>query len=284
MKQGHLFRHLSLAGCLMALGWIAIPRDGPPAPRETPLSCPRRARPQALKPHDFGEKFRRLAGEKDSIRRDAGLREISAFWIAAHPAEALDFASRLPPGEVKDSFLRQLLLSWAEHDAAAALAWTDRLDEGRERRHARSVIAFALAENDPLGALELALLHGADEDGSGGLLENLAMQWAARDPGATLAWVRDQPGGKWHDCLMARVAFILSKSDPHAAACHVAEEMEPGPVQTEAILSVLHQWVLVDPPGAAGWIEGFPSGNLRERALGELAGRLTTVDETGKAD
>jgi hypothetical protein len=66
------------------------------------------------------------------------------------------------------------------------------------------------------------------------------------------------PPAKWNDRLMARVAFVLAKSDPFNAACHVAEEMEPGPMQNEAIISVLHQWTLSDFTAASDGRNTFP--------------------------
>ena len=184
----------------------------------------------------------------------------------------MGFAFGLPPGEVRDIFLRQLCVGWARKDPEEALAWSDRLDDVADRRRICETICIAVAESDPRLALGLALRHGSDGEGGDGLLENLSAQWADREPAAALDWVKAQPGGEWHDRLMARVTFVLSKSDPYSAACRVVEEMEPGPAQTEAILSVLHRWIAVDPRAAADWVGDFPPGSLRERALGELAG------------
>jgi len=254
---------------------MVILRSEAPA---TGSSGPASTRPERQRPgraQDISTAFSGIAGETDCVRRDARLLALAGRWIDASPEDALDFAFGLPPGEVRDTFLRQLCVGWARKDAEEALAWSDRLDHAADRRRVRETICNAVAESDPRLAVGLALRHGSDGDGSDGLLENLSMQWANHEPTAALDWVRAQPGGEWHDRLMARVAFILSKSDPHAAACRVAEEMEPGPAQTEAIISVLHQWASLDPTAASEWVEGFPAGQLRERALGELAGCLS---------
>jgi hypothetical protein len=247
-------------------------RSEAPMPR---ISGPAATRPERQRPgraQDISTAFSGIVGETDCVRRDARLLALAGRWIDASPEDALGFAFGLPPGEVRDTFLRQLCVGWARKDAEEALAWSDRLDHAADRRRVRETICHAVAESDPRLALGLALRHGTDGDGSDGLLENLSMQWADREPAAALDWVRTQPGGEWHDRLMARVAFVLSKSDPYSAACRVAEEMEPGPAQTEAILSVLHRWTAVDPRAAADWVRDFPPGSLRDRALGELAG------------
>ena len=84
---------------------------------------------------------------------------------------------------------------------------------------------------------------------------------------------------KLYECMpvgerawLARVAFIGSQSDPVDAARIVAEEMTPGQRQTEAAISVLHQWALRDLDGAATWAFAFPEGALRQRAMDEIKG------------
>jgi hypothetical protein len=270
----HVFCKVGLATvAIVAVTWFTHGfKSETIEPRKMPTTSVRRASPSASAAGDFISRFHAAASENDCIRRDAGLRAIAGRWIGANPEEALDFVRRLPGGATKDTFLRQLLVAWTERDAAAAMAWADRLPATAERRAAFTTVSTALATSDPRSALELAIRHGADEDETGGLLENLAMQWAERETSAALEWVGTQPNGEWRDRLIGRVAFILSKSDPCRAACHVAERMEPGPMQDEAAISVLHQWAMIDSESAARWVEGFTAGTLRERALGELAG------------
>jgi hypothetical protein len=237
-----------------------------------------RASPHVSPAGDLLTGFHAIASDTDCVRRDAGLAEIAVRWVGRNACEALDFARQLPAGELRDTFLRQLLVAWAGKDVEAALSWSDQLENESEHKHARSVVCIAFSEisGNCDHALELAIQHGADEGGDG-LLENLAMQWAARETKAALEWVRQQPAGEWRDRLMARVAFVLAKSDPFNAACHVAEEMEPGPMQNEAIISVLHQWAMSDFTAASDWAGTLPTGVLRERAMNELTGLRSSV-------
>lgn len=128
-----------------------------------------------------------------------------------------------------------------------------------------------LAERDPRAAVTLAINTCAYET-QPGLLENLVAQWAAHDIQASHEWVLQQQPGEWRDGLMERVAFIGSQSNPVAAARIVTEEMTPGQIQTEAAISVLHQWALRDLNAAAAWASTFPEGPLRQRAMGEIEG------------
>jgi hypothetical protein len=128
-----------------------------------------------------------------------------------------------------------------------------------------------LAERDPRAALELAI-DTLPNDAHPGLFENLAGQWAVRDFQAAHEWALQQEPGEWRDGLMAHIAFAGAQSDPAAAARMVVEEMAPGQQQTEAAISVLHQWGLRDPGAAAAWAATFPPGDLRARAQAEIEG------------
>lgn len=189
---------------------------------------------------------------------------------AADPSRALARAFTLEIGSERDSRILNLLSAWAARDAEAALSWVSELENPAARRSARSTVCLALAEKDPRHAVALALAHGADEDDDGGLLECLAMQWCEKDSEAVLNWASEQPSGEWRDRLLGRVSFVLSKSDP-AAAARLVSGLEPGSVQVEAAMAVLHQWALQDSSAALRWAEAFSEPTLRERALAEIS-------------
>jgi hypothetical protein len=129
---------------------------------------------------------------------------------------------------------------------------------------------MALAEKDPRGAVVLALAHGADEDDDGGLLECLTMQWCEKETEDAVDWAYEQPPGEWRERLLSRASFVLSKSDP-AAAAQLVSGLEPGTVQDEAAMAVVHQWALQDSSAALRWAEAFPESTLRDRALAEIS-------------
>jgi hypothetical protein len=177
---------------------------------------------------------------------------------------------------------RRALEGWTQQDSAAALAWAARIADAAQRQQAREIICLTLAQSDPRRAVQVSIDTGLC-DTDAGLLENLTAQWASNDFSAAHDWVRQQDAGGWRDDLVARVAFAGSQSDPASAARLVVAEMAPGPKQNEAAISVLHQWALRDLDAAATWAETFPEGELRTRALGEIAGirlsRQTSVEQ-----
>lgn len=187
----------------------------------------------------------------------------------ADPARALAHAFTLGDRSERESRIRDLLSSWAARDADAALSWVSTLEDPAARRSARSTVCFAVAEKEPRQAVTLALVHGADED-DGGLLECLTMQWFEKESQTVLDWAREQPPGEWRDRLLSRASFVLSKSDPTAAA-QLVSGLEPGKLQNEAAMAVLHQWALKDSSAALRWAEAFSEPTLRERALAEIS-------------
>jgi hypothetical protein len=182
---------------------------------------------------------------------------------ATDPARALAAALTLGDRSERESRVRDLLSAWAIQDAEEALRWVSSLEDPAARRSARSTVCSALAEKDPRQAVTLALAHGADEDDGGGLLECLTMRWCEREREAVLDWAREQPPGEWRERLLGRVSFVLSKSDPVSG-------LEPGTVQDEAAMAVLHQWALQDSAAALQWAEGFAETSLRDRAIEEI--------------
>jgi hypothetical protein len=189
---------------------------------------------------------------------------------AADPTAALARAFALEKGNDRDALVRELLAGWASRDAGAALNWVSSLEDPAARRSARSTVCLALAEEDPRHAVGLALAHGADADDDRGLLECLTMQWCEKDSEAVLDWALTQPQGEWRNRLVARASFVVSKLDPVRAA-HLVSGLEPGILQDEAAMAVLHQWALKDSSAAFEWAEAFAEPALRERALAEIS-------------
>ena len=217
-----------------------------------------------------------LGGARTVLDRPAGAPEVKSRERpngpagAADPAESLARAFALGKSSERDVLVRELLSAWASRDAEAALDWVSSLEDAAARRTARATVCLSLAEEDPRHAVTLALAHGADEDDDSGLLECLTMQWCEKESGAALDWALTQPRGEWQDRLVARASFVLSKSDPVRAGSLVSG-LEPGVLQEEAAMAVLHQWALQDPSAALEWAEGFPEPALRERALAEIS-------------
>ncbi|MCW1913607.1 hypothetical protein OJ996_08475 [Luteolibacter sp. GHJ8] len=150
---------------------------------------------------------------------------------------------------------------------ATALEWPER--NGGERDQALAEVCFGIAARDPQGAIERARSVGLDRQ-SGALEERLVQQWAAADAASALAWLLKEPADESRDKLMLRVTYVLSQTDPVAAAKLALEKMPPGPAQDEAVMIVVGLWARRDLPAARTWVEEFPDSPLQARAAGEL--------------
>lgn len=165
-----------------------------------------------------------------------------------------------PVGELRD---------WVARDPYAAAEWAAQQPAGESRDAVLVAVCYEIANVNPAEAVALAEKHALTNHAT---LANLAGQWAQQDLRAAHTWVLAKPAGEQRNELAARVGFVWSASEPSAAAEFVIREIPPGSTQTEAALSILHQWALRNFDAAAAWVELFPDGEIRDRAINELAG------------
>ena len=137
------------------------------------------------------------------------------------------------------------------------------VDDGRK--------LFKLAETNPAAALALAAQIDPSKR-AGDLMEDLTQQWAGADPLAAAAWAKLNTSGEEQARLLQRVGFVLSQSSPVDAAEFVQAQIPSGPVQDEALMTVVNQWGNKDLAAAAAWVKTFPEGPLQQRAVIELEG------------
>ena len=190
--------------------------------------------------------------------------------IALDPMAAAKLVENTTDQQGREELLRQVIQTWTTNDATAAFTWTGQLADTDEQQRALIYATKQMAELDPAAAAATAARYLAD--GQDAVMGDIALTWAGKDLAGALSWAASQPVGKQRDEIMARVAFMESRTAPEAAANLVIDEIPSGPAQEEAAISVLHQWAIQDFASAKAWAERFPSGPLRERALAELSG------------
>jgi len=159
---------------------------------------------------------------------------------------------------------------WAKRDPRAAWDWVLKQPDDDHRVEMLEEFCHQIAQDgDPARAVVLAdKLHLT----SHGTLANLEQQWAQKDLPAAREWAVAKPASDLKNELLERVAYVWSASQPAAAAGFVVQQIPPGSAQTEAAICVLHQWAMRNIDDAAAWVELFPEGEIRERAVNELAG------------
>jgi hypothetical protein len=160
---------------------------------------------------------------------------------------------------------------FAAKDPESALAAAIKLPEGNERNQALAAVCFGLAQSNPADAVKMAKSLHLDEQ-PGAIMENLVQQWAGTDLPSALDWANSQPAGEQRDGLTTRIAYVMSQNDPNDAAQLVINQIPSGPIQDDAVISVLNQWGNQDMIAAAVWVKSFPESQLQQRAISELEG------------
>lgn len=235
---------------------------------------------KAVSSGTFVRKSQRIAGNRRTAQDPALLAAVLASGNARDKKHSLEIllpelidrdihaaarmAEALEPWASREEALFQVARGWAATDPPAAAGWACQLPDPAERQAVFSHVCIAIANADPLQALELA---GDERPLQGQLLQLLA----AKDPEAALRWAGKQTDAATRQTAFARIALGHAEASPEEAARLVAEQLPPGPLQDETALAVLHQWILRDPAGARAWVGIFPDGSLLKIAESELA-------------
>lgn len=185
------------------------------------------------------------------------------------PALAAQTAEALPPGYARLTAMNQVATVWADQDPAAALWWAKQLPDPDDRNTVTAAALFAWGQAEPQKAIAYAAASDLG-DQTLATMGILVQKWAANDLPSAVTYVDQQPPGEMKDEMLSRIVPSIANTDPALAGQIVSDQMPPGPAQTEAAISVLHQWALKDPAGATAWVQNFPAGALKERALKEI--------------
>ena len=287
---------------LTVLGaWLAIDAG---EPGKTPRIESRRAPAASNSSRDRTlETLLECAGSaEDPDRRDELLEQAVALMVEKDPAAALAFLGRSSSPELREEFQARLLHDWAErapeqaraavlemegdpsprllaivhetwadHDLAAAVASLDSLPAGDAAEQAAISIAGEAIRTDPGQALKLlAPLPPSPERDS--LLIRAATEWTGPSEADAIAWARriDEPALRMS--VFAGIATALGETRPEAAAGLALETIGPGKLLDDTVVAIIQRWAQSDPQAAAMWIEGFPTGSLRNVAADNLAG------------
>lgn len=262
MKIWRIMTVAAGVGMLAGASWLASDRDrADQFPGRTNVEIVKRTRivPESDGMKDFPASV--IRGAVPEIKLPVSGRN----WNAA-----AEEARQIPSPSLREETTRRVVQDWAVEDPVSALSWAAGLPDPHESEIAMTQICSRVADTDPALAIRLAMDRHLDEI-PGDLVGGFTAGWASRDLSAARGWVNSQPEGPLRDSLMERVVFELAKTDPSAAARMVAERMESGEAQVEAAISVISQWIKRDPEAAMSWVEAFPDGLLKERALQELS-------------
>jgi hypothetical protein len=251
---------------------IASPAVAGDAHGASPKFQPRLTRGQrTIQGPDRGDQIRTVVSQLEKAITSADeLNDSLRALVDLDPAAAAELMAKMQPGDLREQYLLRLAQLWAAQDPAAALQWASILQDDTERVSATGTVCLEMAQANPEAAIHALEKLGMSHDKS--TLDNLAQLWATRDISAAAAWALARPGGDARDSLVARVAFVMSETNPSEAANLVVNSVPAGELQSEAAISIVHRWALRDWKAAQEWVDRFPQGPLRQRAQAEIAG------------
>lgn len=212
------------------------------------------------------------------------------------PEDFFAFAFELPKSDMRTGHIGNFVAGWALNDPDAALAWLDshsspELDAAASR--VQGVLIAKLASSDPASALaRWQALPPADRATSA---EPFANAWAATDPAAALAWIKDQiqTDGAHSQVGMALLdsyrsaAARLALTDPEALL-RLATEVQNPNLLTNAYYVLANDHVFVSETGPqptplpharrAELLATIPDEKAREQSLTALLGNWLHSD------
>lgn len=213
--------------------------------------------------------------------REFALTNLLPALVLKDAPAAGRLAESITDTDLREAVMRRVAQLWTAQDPSGALAWAAALTEPGERDATLSDVCLQVAQTDPAEAVRMREQYVPDNVPNLAL-EGLVQQWAEINLSAALAWTLARPQSGQRDGLIAHLAFVESQTAPAEAVDLVVDQMSPGQAQNEAAMSVLHQWALRDFAAASAWVEQYPEGPLRERAVLELAGISNALHQTNK--
>ena len=246
---GVFFRHRSASPALSSIG------DAGPVTGKRHAPSPQRlfSAGQASLP------FAPLADDLESVRQLA----------ESDPPAAATWAARIPAGSARVNAMKAVAIAWANQDVPGAVEWGRQLSDESERQIALTCVGFEAVRSDPLTALTVAMELNADSERDD-LIRHAAGEWAVTARDAAAEWAKQIEDSPLRSRTMAAIAIAWAETDPRAAATLAIEELEPGRVQEDAVVSIVQRWAQQEPADAAAWISNFEEGELRAAAVHNL--------------
>jgi len=207
----------------------------------------------------------------DRAKLDFAMTSLLPELVLIDTPAAAQLAEANQNVQTREELLMRTAQLLAQQDVQGALGWADALTNAVDRDAAISAVCLQVAIDDPAQAVQLRQQF-AEQTQPDTLTPCLVQQWAEKDLAGALDWALARLEGKQRDDALARIAFVLAESNPLEAARLVALQIQPGEDQVEAAISVLHKWAGVDPAAAKTWVDLFPEGTVRDRAVAELGG------------
>ncbi|MEO8351376.1 MAG: hypothetical protein ABI680_06565, partial [Chthoniobacteraceae bacterium] len=199
------------------------------------------------------EKARVWAEALPATLRAEALPPVMIEWAGIDPHAALDWLAANEVGDapaLMQSSSGEVFKGWMETDAAAARAYAETVAPGPTKN----------------------AMHAA-----------LTADYSSRGRPADAAALFDQMTGPGRPKLAGEIAWAMARKDPAAAAAWAAD-LSADEEQAAAVTSIVDSWSWTSPAAVLNWIEEFPEGELRDRAIGASINRFGSLDTGSSAE
>jgi hypothetical protein len=191
-------------------------------------------------------------------------------WASLSPMAAAAWAERLPAGQSRADAMEQVALAWTASDSDAAWQWAESLPQDDARDAVMISLAYETSRENPELSVDRAE-EIPESQGKSRLVEHAFGVWAASDPQAAMRRVEEISDPALRDASLGALAVSWAESDPLAAATKAADAMQPGAAQERTVSAIVQRWAQQDPAAVRHWVDAFPDGPLKRRALELIA-------------
>ena len=237
--------------------------------------------PNADKSSDSAtEEILRLLASNDPLDQSKVYKELLPAFIRRDPRAAAAFAQSAEVAFWHDDLMVTVAQVWTDMNVDDSEKWASQLANPTERNMVLGYVCFEEAGIDANRAVQVLNNSEVNSVRREIIVENLAQQWANQDLEPLYNQVEKLPAGAERDGLFKRIALAQSQANPRLAAQMIIDKITPGPIQIDAVMSVLRPWARQDMAGAEEWVSRFPPGELHDKATTVLAGNLYGAYQT----
>jgi hypothetical protein len=210
--------------------------------------------------------------------RDEVVTEVAYTWAGQDAPAAVNWACKLPAGEMQQNALRAIARSCPVEDLKSAGELVLSLPEGPVRSGTLKELGERWQQSSLLGAegaLDLAaqFTSGADRDTFlTGVCRRLNPDHAEEAAKLVETMTTAAPRGKAAEIA----ASNWSEGDPAAAAAW-AGSLPAGDLSHRALAAVSKQWASMDPEAASQWLQTLPADAQRTPAVDAFLGSTLTT-------
>lgn len=204
--------------------------------------------------------------------RDNALGEMVFDWVSSGDVEGVtEFTAALPESGGKNVLAENIVTSLIQKEGVdGTIAWSNNIIRERDESLWQAPLKKALeviSKRDPERA-SLWWTQHADQEWAQNGFRTIAFDWAATDPVAALAWIRQLPGDDPRHVALIKIASSWANTDLPGMAEWLESTRLPESEREHLIPPFVRRAAKADPELASQWVDQLKD----EREIG-----LTTV-------